>query len=78
LLVFFVSFKIDDLGGCRGDTMQALARWQYPVAFSDTLNVVHWAMRSVLYRRIRMVNKITSKIGVLFCIVDFVVINILR
>jgi hypothetical protein len=75
--VFFL-FKIDDLGGRRGDTAQALPQWQHPVSSSEALDVVHWVMCSVSYRRIRMVIKIASKVCILFCIIDFIVINNLK
>ncbi len=47
--------------------------WQ--LASSEALDVVHQAMRSVLYHRICMVIKIAIDLGVLFWIVDFVVIS---
>jgi len=74
----FVLFEIDDLGGHRGNTAQALAWWRHPVASSEALDVVHREMCSISYHRIHMVIKIASKFGVLFCIFDFVVINNLR
>jgi hypothetical protein len=45
------------------------------VASSEALDAVHWVMRSVSYRCIRMVIESASKLGVLFCIIDFVIIN---
>ena len=35
--------------------MQALAQWRHPVASSEALDLLHWAMRPALHRRIRMV-----------------------
>jgi hypothetical protein len=69
---------IDDLGGRWGDTAQALAQWQQPVASSEALDVRYRAMRPAWYRRICQVIKIASKVSVFFCIVDFVVIHNLR
>jgi len=37
-------------GGCRGDMEQVVARWRCPVAFSDALVMLHWAMCSVSHR----------------------------
>jgi hypothetical protein len=45
------------------------------LASSEAQDVVPWAMLSILYHRIRMVIKIAIKLGVLSCIVNFVVIN---
>ncbi len=73
---FFVSFKIDDLGGDRGNMAQALAQWQHLVASSEALDVVHWAMRSALYHCIRIATKIASRGGTfvrcchLFCLIN--------
>ena len=52
--------------GCRGDAMQALARWLHPVAPSEALDVLYWAMRPASYRRIRMAIKITSDLPTFF------------
>jgi hypothetical protein len=41
-----------------------LARWQCPVAFSEALDLLHWAMRAVTYRRIAMAIKMASFAGV--------------
>ena len=46
--------KFVDHGGRQGDTAQLLARWRHPVAPSEALDVLYWAMRPALYRRIRM------------------------
>jgi hypothetical protein len=61
-----VLFKIVDHGGCRGDAMQALARWQHPLASSEALVVLHWAMRPSSHRRIRMVVKIVVDLPAFF------------
>jgi hypothetical protein len=57
---FFVSFKIINHGGCRGNTMQALARWQHLVALHEATDALHWAMHPALHHRIRMAIKIAS------------------
>jgi len=49
-----VSFEIVGHGGRRGDTAQALARWRHPVASSEALDVLNWAMRLASYRCIAM------------------------
>jgi hypothetical protein len=47
-------------------TTQGLAQWQHPVASSEAQDGLHWAMCPALYRSIRMVIKIASKVGVFF------------
>ena len=66
-------FEIVDHGGRRGDAMQALARWRHPLASSEALVVLHWAMRPASHRRIRMVVKIVVDLPAFFCCIDFVV-----
>ncbi len=39
-------------GSCWGNTEQVVARWQHPVASEVALDMPHWAMPSVLLRRI--------------------------
>jgi hypothetical protein len=34
-----------------------LAQWQHPVASPEALDLLHWAMRAVMYRRIAMAIK---------------------
>jgi hypothetical protein len=41
-----------------------LAQWQHLVASSEALDRLYWAIRAVLYQRIAMVIKTTSKVGV--------------
>jgi hypothetical protein len=41
-----------------------LAQWQRPVASSEALDLFHWAMRAVTYRRIAMAVKTASFVGV--------------
>ncbi len=60
-------------GGRWGDMAQALTQWRHPVASSEARDVIHWAMRPALYRRIRMVIEITSTFPAFFVIIDSVV-----
>ena len=41
-----------------------LAQWQCPVASSEALNLLHWAMRAVTYWRIAMAIKTATFLGV--------------
>ncbi len=41
-----------------------LAPWRRPVASSEALDLLHWAMRAITYRRIAMAIKMTSFVGV--------------
>ncbi len=41
-----------------------LARWQRPVASSEALDLLHWAMRAVMYQRIAMAVKMAIFAGV--------------
>ena len=43
---------------------QVLAQWWHPVASSEALDLLHRAMRAVLYRRIPMAIKMASFVGV--------------
>jgi hypothetical protein len=43
-----------------------LARWRCPVASSEALDLLHWAVRMVTYRRITMAIKMASFAGVFF------------
>jgi hypothetical protein len=45
---------------------RVLAQWWHPVAFSEALDLLYWAMRAVLYCHIAMVIDTASKVGVLF------------
>jgi hypothetical protein len=58
--VFFFLFEIVNHGGCRGNTVQALAQWRHLVALHEATDALHWAMRPALHRRIRMVIKTAS------------------
>jgi hypothetical protein len=42
----------------------ALAQWQRPVASSEALDLLHWAMHAVTYRRIAMAIKMAIFAGV--------------
>ena len=67
--------EIFDRGGRRGDEMQALARWQHPLASSESLVVLHWAMMrpAASHRRIRMVVEIVVDFPAFFVASNFVV-----
>ncbi len=41
-----------------------LAQWQRPVASSEALDLLHWVMRAVTYRRIAMAIKMATFLGV--------------
>jgi hypothetical protein len=47
-------------------------------ASSEARDVLHQAMCPALYRHIPMAIEIASKVGVLFCIIDFIVLHNLR
>jgi hypothetical protein len=40
-----------------------LAQWWHPVAFTKALDLLHWGMHTVLYRRTAAAIKMASKIG---------------
>jgi hypothetical protein len=66
-----VLFKFVDHGSrCWCNTAQALAQWQHPVAPSEALDVLYWAMRPVLYRRVRMAIEIASNLLAFFVVAD--------
>jgi hypothetical protein len=65
-------------GGHWGNTAQALAQWQHPVASSEAWDVLHWAMRLASYRHIRLVIKITRTFPAFFVIIDSILTNNLR
>jgi len=52
---------------------QQLAQWQRPVASSKVMDLLHWVMRSVSYRRIAMVIEMASKEGI-FCMVVLLIV----
>jgi hypothetical protein len=55
--------ELDDHGGRWGDTGRILAQWRHMVASRVALDLPYWAMRSTLYRLIRMAIEMTSKGG---------------
>ncbi len=54
-----------------GITAQALAQWQHPVASSEDLDVLHWAMHPALHCRICMVIEVASNLPVFFVIANY-------
>ncbi len=65
-----VSFKFVDHGRRRGNTAQAIDRWQHPVAYSEAMDVLHRAMCPALYRRICMTIEIASDSPTFFVVAD--------
>jgi hypothetical protein len=63
--------KVDDHGNRRGDMGQILAQSRHPVASRVALDLPYWAMRSALYRLIRMAIEIARKAGACFSYIDF-------
>jgi hypothetical protein len=57
-------------GGCQGVTAQPLARWRHPVASSESLDVLHQAMRPASYRHIRMAIEIASNLPAFLVVAD--------
>jgi hypothetical protein len=66
-----VFFDIFDHGGHRGDTVQALARWQHLVASHEARGALHRTMRPAL-RCFCMAINFASNLCVFF-VVDFIV-----
>jgi len=50
--------------------VQALTQWQHPVAPSEALDVLYWAMRPALYPHILMEIEITSYLPAFFVVPD--------
>ncbi len=46
-----------------------LAQWRHPVASSEALDLLHWAICAVTYRRIAMAIKMACFLGVYLLIV---------
>jgi hypothetical protein len=63
--------KFVDHDGRRDNTAQALARWQHPVASSEALDVLHWAMHPALHRCICMVIEVASNLPAFFVVADY-------
>jgi hypothetical protein len=64
-------FQFVNHGGRRGNTAQALVRWRHPVASSEALDVLHWAMHHSSYCLIRMATDIASNLPAFFVIVNY-------
>jgi len=56
------STKFVNNGGRRGNTAQALAQWQHPVALKKSLVVLYQAMCPTSYRHIHMAIEIASNL----------------
>ena len=69
--VLCVLFQFVNHGGRRGNTAQALVRWRHPVASSEALDVLHWAMHHSSYCLIRMATDIASNLPAFFVIVNY-------
>ncbi len=65
--------KINDHGVHRDNTGWILAQWQLPMAFRVVIDLLYWAMRSALHRRIVTAIKMTSKGGAFICYSRFFV-----
>ncbi len=63
----FFYAKIDDHGVHRDDKGLILAQSWRPVASRVDLDLPYWAMRSALYRLIRMAIEAASEVGAFFC-----------
>jgi len=61
---------VDRHGSHRSNVAKALTQWWHPVASSVALDVLHWAMRPMLYHLICMVIKIASDLPALSVVVD--------
>jgi hypothetical protein len=70
-----VSFEFIDHGSRRGDTAQALNQWRHPVASSEALDVLHWAMLPALYRRIHMAIEIVSNLPAFFVVIYMLMLS---
>jgi hypothetical protein len=70
---FFVSFKIINHGGRRGNTAWALARWRHLVASHEAMDAIHRAMHPASHCHIRIAIKIASVRRVFIAAINFVV-----
>jgi len=59
-----------DHGGHRGNTAQAINQWRHPVALSEALDVLHWAMRPTSYHFIATAIEIASNSSAFFVALD--------
>ncbi len=55
------------LGGCWGDTEQVVTRWQHPVASRVALDMLNWAMPSVLLRCTAVAIETAGRWGAFVC-----------
>jgi hypothetical protein len=60
----------NDHGGRRGDTAQALARWQHLAASYEATVALHQAMLIALYRPSGIVIDIAVELGIFVNIID--------
>jgi hypothetical protein len=67
---FFVSFKIIDHGGRRGNLACALARWWHLVALHEAKDALHWAMHIMPYLPGGMIIEIVVDSATFFVIID--------
>jgi hypothetical protein len=58
--IFVFAVKVINQGCYQGNMAQALAQWQHPVASSEALDELHWAMCPTSYPHICMEIKIAS------------------
>jgi hypothetical protein len=65
-----VLFEFFDHGGRQGNTAQVLARWRHPVASSEVLDMLYWAMCPASYRCIAMAIEIAIDSPAFFVAVD--------
>jgi hypothetical protein len=60
----------DDHGGCRGNTVRALARWQHLEASRQAAVAINWAMLIAFYIPGGMVIKFAIELGIFVNIID--------
>jgi hypothetical protein len=72
---FFCRFVCCCPGGCLGNTERVVTRWRHPVAFGVALEMLNWAMPSVLLRSIPVAIEMANDGGAfvhhccLFCMI---------
>jgi hypothetical protein len=65
LVVFLFTTNLSTMaGGRRGNTAQALARWQHPVDSSEALDMLHRAKCPTLHQLICMAIEMSSELYV--------------
>ncbi len=67
LVIFCRLFVCCCPGGCWGNTKQVVARWQRPVASGVALDMLHWAMPSILLWRTAVAIEMANVGGAFFC-----------